>query len=490
MLATQNPVDIDYKGLTNAGTWFIGKLQTERDKDRLLEGLESVMAESGTLSDRRYLDRLISSLDSRVFVLHNVHEDKPILFMTRWALSFLRGPLTRRQIREVMAPYKQNLVEAPSIAQGAFASAPSVAAAQQAATPKEPKIELPPTLTSSQPRVNARVPQFYLPVMVSDRRAVRSLSAELSDEATIELTRLAYAPYLIGSAMIHYTDSKRTQLEEERLSLALPLPDGHSFVDWSEHVLASLDLGDLGDEPHDEALFTILDPEMQDSPPYTSLRKELENYIYRQRAIPLWTHPKLDLTSKIGESQKAFLERCENASKQALADEIDDLKNRFKRDLDKLQDRLDREERELEEDEAEFEGRKREELLSAGESLVGMLLGRRRSSALSQASRKRRMTSKAKADIAESEATIEDLKGDIAEMLQEQEKEIAVLTASWGEVADSLQETALRPKKTDIHIEVFGLGWAPHWLVVYRDERGTLRDEMLPAYTFERNQED
>ena len=109
ILTTQNPVDLDYKGLTNAGTWFIGKLQTERDKERLLEGLDSVIAEAGTMLDRAYLDRLISSLGQRVFILHNVNWERPKLFQTRWALNYLRGPLTRQQIRTLMQPIKAHM---------------------------------------------------------------------------------------------------------------------------------------------------------------------------------------------------------------------------------------------------------------------------------------------------------------------------------------------------------------------------------------------
>src|SRR5262249_27000368 len=93
VLATQNPVDLDYKALSNAGTWFVGKLQTERDKARLVEGLQGVAAERGTLSDKGYLETVISALGSRVFLLHDVHRGQPVLFQSRHALSFLRGPM-------------------------------------------------------------------------------------------------------------------------------------------------------------------------------------------------------------------------------------------------------------------------------------------------------------------------------------------------------------------------------------------------------------
>ena len=107
VLATQNPVDLDYKGLSNAGTWFLGRLQTQRDKDRVLEGLEGASTVAGHAFDRKKMDEILSGLGNRVFVMNNVHDDKPVVFQTRWALSYLRGPLTREQIQTLMAPRKQ-----------------------------------------------------------------------------------------------------------------------------------------------------------------------------------------------------------------------------------------------------------------------------------------------------------------------------------------------------------------------------------------------
>ena len=95
VLATQNPVDIDYKGLSNAGTWFLGRLQTERDKMRVMEGLEGAAASAGSSFDKQRTEQILAGLGSRVFLMNNVHEDQPVVFKTRWALSFLRGPLSR-----------------------------------------------------------------------------------------------------------------------------------------------------------------------------------------------------------------------------------------------------------------------------------------------------------------------------------------------------------------------------------------------------------
>ncbi|HUV95299.1 MAG TPA: DUF87 domain-containing protein, partial [Anaerolineae bacterium] len=164
VLATQNPVDLDYKGLTNAGTWFIGKLQTDRDKARLLDGMEGIISESGTLLDRAYLDPLISSLGSRVFILHNVHAERPALFKTRWALSYLRGPLTRRQVLTLMKPMRETGIPPQQVARAPEATRVSARPALDQTS------GIPAGYESARPRVHARVGQFFLPVTIPEDR--------------------------------------------------------------------------------------------------------------------------------------------------------------------------------------------------------------------------------------------------------------------------------------------------------------------------------
>src|SRR5215211_9076334 len=125
VLATQNPVDLDYKGLSNAGTWFIGRLQTERDKQRLLDGLEGAAAGASAKFDRAAMEQTLAGLGSRVFLMNNVHEDAPVVFESRWALSYLRGPLTRQQIKALMDPAKRR---APATAAGAASGSGATAA--------------------------------------------------------------------------------------------------------------------------------------------------------------------------------------------------------------------------------------------------------------------------------------------------------------------------------------------------------------------------
>src|SRR5262249_61915343 len=143
VLATQNPVDLDYKGLSNAGTWFIGRLQTERDKARVLEGLEGIAAGTGQKFDRQSMEQTLAGLSNRIFLLNNVHEDGTEVFESRWAMSYLRGPLTRTQIKSLMQPAEVQPGAAPQTAPvtpqpASVRAAPAAVAAEAAPASQRP----------------------------------------------------------------------------------------------------------------------------------------------------------------------------------------------------------------------------------------------------------------------------------------------------------------------------------------------------------------
>ncbi|HJN19124.1 MAG TPA: ATP-binding protein, partial [Armatimonadota bacterium] len=174
LLATQNPVDLDYKGLANTGTWFIGRLQTERDKARVLDGLEGVAATAGGGFNRAQIDDVLSGLGKRVFLMHNVHEEAPVVFHTRWAMSYLRGPLTRSQIQQLTA----GLQATPTTA------APAPVQTPAAAAPPVPE----PEPANDRPPMPAEVEQYFLPIAASPPSSAR----------------IMYRPQIIASAQAHY----------------------------------------------------------------------------------------------------------------------------------------------------------------------------------------------------------------------------------------------------------------------------------------------
>ena len=493
MLATQNPVDLDYKGLTNTGTWFVGKLQTDRDKARVLEGMEGVISESGTMLDRQYLDRLISSLGSRMFILHNVHAKQPLLYSTRWALSYLRGPLTRTQVRDLMAGHKARagapvgtVASGAARAQEAFTQ-PAMASRPQSApvaasTTQGPAAQMPAGYTPVQPMVNARVPQFFLPVDLSEQRALLQFTESYRGRPLIKGTTVVYEPHFVALAAVLFADTRRAQTQQEELAYLVPLPKANSFVEWQAGQVTDLTPRELGGEARPGGLFNLVPSGMTDSPPYTKMRDDLIEAIYREHSIPLFVNEQLKLTSEIGETREAFLARCQRESGNQLRVAEDKERERLTKAIELLEIKLRREEQELEDDKLDLNGRRGEELASGAESVISLLMGRRRSSVGSSALRKRRMTAQSKADVRESEEEIERLQRELETLKEKREEALAELRATWEGAAERVTEQPLRPRKTDIRISAYGLAWRPYWAITYEDERGTIRDELVPAY--------
>jgi hypothetical protein len=203
---------------------------------------------------------------------------------------------------------------------------------------------------------------------------------------------------------------------------------------------------------------------------YTALRNEFEDYLYYNSSITLWHNPHVDLYSEPGESQKEFQRRCRKAAEDASEAEAEKLKDKYERELQRIEDKLDREKQELREDKIEHDARKQEELLSGVESVFGLFTGRRSSSRLSSASRKRRMTRQARADVEESERTIEAMEDEIDELEKEAHREVDELKAEWAERIDDIEEVEVTPRRADVQLGLFGLVWQPYWQVMAGDQ--------------------
>jgi hypothetical protein len=475
LLATQNPVDLDYKALSNAGTWFIGRMQTDRDKQRLLDGLEGVQVGKGGTS-RAEFDKIISALGSRVFLLHNVHEDQPAVFQTRWAMSYLRGPLTRPQVQQLMGkgampavgpaapppgPDEQGLrTEAP-------APTPGPAAAPATRPEPEPRLAVP--YAKIPPQLPSTVEQAYLPAQISLRTALAEMARERNWSVRSEEGYLVYKPALLGLAKLHFAHSTSRQTHSEEVAYLLPAEGTGHVLDWSLGK-TKLETSDLERRAEPEASFDELPADLGDSKRHTSLRKEFEDYLYYNSSATLRYNPHLKLYSDFDENESAFRRRCRKSGKEALDAEAEKLKAKYERELDRLEERLQREERELKEDKIEHDARKQEELLSGVESVVGLFTSRRVSSRLSSASRKRRLTRQAKADIEESEEAIEELEAQIKALEEEAKRETEELTEKWAGLIDEIEEVEVRPRRTDVRINLFALAWLPYWEVQVGDQ--------------------
>ncbi len=478
VLATQNPVDLDYKALSNAGTWFVGKLQTANDRQRVLEGLAGASTEAGMSLNRGEIDRMVAQLGARTWLVNNVHAPGPRLFQTRHTMSYLRGPLTRDQIRVLMAAAPAPVIEATASAQRRPA-APMPAAAlprPPAGSPWADFSETPPVLPTG-------IAEYFLPVQVSLEWAIRD--AERDGRTIIYRDRqLVYRPALLARATARIDNDTRNVHERVTVSRVLPAPEDRSSLAWDAEPLV-VDTDALDSRPSQGARFESLPSQFGDARRIGALERAFTDYVYRETAISLLYCPRFKLTARPDEPESRFKRRCYQRVAEKRDAELAKVDKSYTTKIERLQARIRREERELEQDEIEFQARKREELLSAGESVLGLFSKRRSRRTLSTASRKRRLTQQAKAEVDESLDAIADLESQIEALAQDMEEEQAEIEARWQGVAEQLDEelqtVLVRPRKSDIFVEAFGVVWMPYWHVLY-DEAGLERRIVLGAF--------
>lgn len=465
LLATQNPVDVDYKGLSNAGTWLIGKLQTDQDKQRLLDGLESA---AGGIP-RGELDRLISSLGKRVFVLHNVHAKAPTLLHSRWAMNYLAGPLARNRIPELnrLANADKALQTPPQPA----AASPAYPSAQ-AASPsfladsgaREPKIANR-TLEGSQtkPPLAAGVKEYFLPQNLSLPEAFKAAGQPMPPEAMI--AGVLYRPALIASAQVRLLDRKLGVDSELTHAALVQSLDKRAALRWEDHLINAHSLESVETFPVPSARFDSLDAPLNDPKLLAALQRDFADWVLRTSSVQARANETLKVYAGPDVSRAEFMRACAEAASQKRDAEIAKALASLDRQLKTLEDKLAREERELAEDQAELTNRKVEEAGTHLENLTGLFGGRRKASRLSSSLTKRRLTEQAKAEVQESIEAIAQYKKQIAELQRRREETLREINDRWGSVVNDIVEVTVVPKKTNVFVTLFGVGWMPHYLI-------------------------
>jgi hypothetical protein len=477
LLATQNPVDVDYKALSNAGTWFIGKLQTEQDKNRLLDGLESA---GGGIS-RIVFDKLISSLGKRVFVLHNIHARQPELLQTRSTMNFLAGPLTRNQI-----PALNKLVNAEAISSplgGSHVSEqPTLAPVMEPAPTSRPTApqSQPPTAriqtSSTKPPIPAWIHEYFLPQNYSLPEAFSAAQKTMPAEVMID--GVIYRPTLLATAEVHVLDRKHGVDSELTRAALVKTPDKRGSVRWEEYPLSPSVLDSIDTSPVPSARFSSIDAPLNDVKLMTALQKDFTDWVFRNSSVKARVNQSLKVFAGPDVSQAEFMTACAEAAREARDAEIAKKTATLDRHLKTLEDKLAHEERELREDEAELSGRKWEEgshLLEIGASMLG--IGRKKISPVTSQISKNRLKNKAKEDVEESVDAIEQFKQQIADAENRRAETLAEINDRWGRVVNEITEVTIAPKKTDVFVKLFGVAWMPYYVI----KAGTDTIE-LPAF--------
>ncbi len=445
VLVTQNPVDVDYKALSNAGTWFIGKLQTEQDKNRLLDGLEG--AAPGL--DRKSYDKMISALDKRVFLLHNVHEDQPVLFHTRWAMNYLTGPLTRVQI-----PALNALVGAEIKTPITPTSSPSpVASSTRGHTIKKEG------LTSTRPNVPSGIDEFFFPNRLSFLKAVDN--AGISAPVDVDY-QVIYKPALVAQAAVRFL-KRNYNLDYDMITTALVREtDRTGRVRWEDWTADPIDIDALEPGARSEARFQELRAPLTDGSKIRELETDFKDWIYHTVTVTVRANEELEIFAGPQVPQGDFRRLCAEAAEEALEEEKEKVESSFEKKLDTIKNRLLREQRELDEDEEELSQRKMEEVGTHAENLISLLAGRKRRMTTSLT--KRRMTSQAKADVKESLEAIDQYKQEIEELERERLDSLQEVEEKWQEILENTIEIPVTPYKKDILVDFFGVAWIPYYL--------------------------
>jgi hypothetical protein len=491
LLATQNPVDLDYKGLSNAGTWFVGKLQTERDKERLLNGLESI----GGGLDRQAYARTISSLGRRVFLLHNVHAPAPLVFQSRWVMNFLVGPLTRTQIPALnmlvgAAGASFTSSSSPSVGEmsGETEAGPAIglgsgvdrqtvprpAPEQQAVVPPSGPVSsnMPPkavatTGTTTRPAVPSRVDEFFLPLTFSLTEAFNAAGDTPAPDAA--MAGVLYRPTLLASARVRLQDRRYNLDTEQEMAALVDTLDKRGVSDWGEALYRGPSLKRLEKAPAPQARYDAMPAALTDDKLLESLRRDFADWVYREVKAVVRVNRTLKVTAGPGVSQAEFRKQCAEAARAGRDAEIEKLAPAFERRKRTLENRVEREELELEADRDELSSRKSESFSTQADAVLG-IFRRGNIRRLTRITEKNRLKEKARADVEESKVTIDNLKEQLAGLEREHERAVQEIQQRWSNLADDVDEISITPGRGDIFIERFGVAWMPFYLVKAGEE--------------------
>jgi len=432
VLATQNPVDLDYKGLANAGLWFLGRLQTARDKARVLDGLEGAAASTGGSFDRGRLDRLLSGLEQRRFLMHSIHGDEETLFQSRWTMSYLRGPLLREEIRRLTAPAGSTTPAAPP------------AEADASPTPRG----------GSRPILPPGISEVFL------MRDIRSKQREASEPSR----NVHYTPHILAKAIVRYSLAS-AGIEEHREQYYLaPAPSTLGESAWESATL-------LAGPPEIESAsrtgsFAPLPPVLAGPRGYSALATSLKNFLARSARLSAWRAPALGDVSRPDESERDFRLRIAHRGRERRDAEIEKLKTRHAAKLATLEDRIERAQQKVEREQAQAKDQSMQTYVSIGSAVIGALLGRKKLSSITigKAATSMRSASRAtrqQADVAHAEESLQSLEERRRLLEADIEQELEMIRLAWSPDAIAVEPIEIPARKTDTTVEQVVLAWVP-----------------------------
>jgi Helicase HerA, central domain len=453
VLSTQNPVDLDYKALSNAGTWFIGRLQTERDKARVLEGLEGA---SSSGFDKAEMDKTLSGLGKRIFLMHNVNDNAPTVFQSRWAMSYLRGPMTRDQIKTLMANRKSSNQNAT------VTSTPSTAnvdVGARAPSPLQQGNATPSTSNNTQPITPQGVNIYYLPATSHN---------------------VSYSPAVLGMLESHYSSAKYGVNESVTYSLASELQDGPIICDWENAQALGATPNDLQTSPASSATFSDLPKDAMNAKNFDKWQKDLLANIRQKKPLTLYQSKEFKLTSKPGESEGDFRARLALASREGKDGVVQKLRDKYGDKIATLNRKLNDAQSRVAREQGQVRQQQLETVMNVGSALLGAFMGKKKVSVsmVSRASTAVKSVGRVgrqQADVTKANESVEGLQQQILDLESELQGEIDKLSGSVDATAIGLETVQIAAKSADISVKVYGLVWLPY----HKNDQGALTPDWV-----------
>ena len=383
------------------------------------------------------MEQLLAGLGNRVFLMNNVHEDAPEVFQTRWTLSYLRGPLTRTQIKTLMELVRGQV----SGVRGEGKDGPASSPAASRLTPHASRPMLPPD-----------VPQHFIPIRGSQPSG----------------STLIYQPMLLGSSQVRVSDSKAGVDVTQDVTLLAPISDGAVAVDWDRAVEAGLALADLESTPTDGAQFGSVPSTASKAKNYEAWSKDFSGWLFRTQKVDLLKSPSTKEVSKPDESERDFRVRLQQSGREARDKQSDGLRQKYAPKIAALQDRIRRAGQMVERQQAESRSSQMQAAISVGASILGAFLGRKTISATNigratTAIRGAGRAIKESKDVGQAEENVSALQQQLADLEAQFKAETDVLAAATDPLNEKLDTVSLKPTKANIAVKLVALAWTPHW---------------------------
>jgi hypothetical protein len=397
--------------------------------------------------DRQAIEQTLAGLSNRIFLMNNVHDDAPLVFETRWAMSYLRGPLTRNQIKLLMYPVRNKAAGSPAVT--------STNAANIAPLPPTVRPPVNANLTNmarTRPVLPPKVPQYFVPVRSSQPAGCS----------------LFYQPSLIGAGTIHFTDLKIGVNLLQDVFYLEEVTEGPVSINWNTSAEINVKLNDLEQIPREPAQYGSLPAIAMKAESYAYWSKDFVNWLSLNKKIDLWKSPSLKEFSRVNESEGDFRVRLQQKAREQRDEATEKLRQKYAPKFAALQEQMRRSQASVQREKEQAQQQKVQTALSFGATLLGGFLGRKvvSSSSISRAKSTFSGVSRSMKeanDIERAQDTVAAIQQRLQQLDADFKAETAELAAKNDPLTEQLESFPVRPSKTAISVQILALGWLPLW---------------------------